>query len=181
MLSEIPFTVEDDGIRFGLGAVKNVGVSALEEILGQRGKGEAFKSVNEFCSRVDLRKVNRRVIESLIKSGAFDCCGDHRAQLLASLDQAMERGQKAQRDRDSGQITMFEGALAAEVEDPVSEVPRWSPGRSSRGWPSRKKAWVSISPGIPLKSTGRNWRGMLLSTSADLRRCQRVRRSRLRE
>ncbi len=126
MLSEIPFTVEDDGIRFGLGAVKNVGVSALEEILGQRSKGEAFKSVNEFCSRVDLRKVNRRVIESLIKSGAFDCCGDHRAQLLASLDQAMERGQKAQRDRDSGQITMFEGALAAEVEDPVSEVEPWS-------------------------------------------------------
>jgi DNA polymerase-3 subunit alpha len=126
MLSEIPFTVEDDGIRFGLGAVKNVGVSALEEILGQRSKGEAFKSVNEFCSRVDLRKVNRRVIESLIKSGAFDCCGDHRAQLLASLDQAMERGQKAQRDRESGQITMFEGALAAEVEDPVSEVEPWS-------------------------------------------------------
>jgi DNA polymerase-3 subunit alpha len=124
--SEIPFTVEDDGIRFGLGAVKNVGISALEEILGQRSEGGAFKSVNEFTSRVDLRRVNRRVIESLIKSGAFDCCGDHRARLLANLDQAIERGQKAQRDRDSGQITMFEGALASETEDPMPEVEPWS-------------------------------------------------------
>jgi DNA polymerase-3 subunit alpha len=124
--SEIPFTVEDDGIRFGLGAVKNVGVSALEEILGKRREGGTFKSINEFCSRVDLRKVNRRVIESLIKSGAFDCCGDHRAQLLATLDVAMERGQKAQRDRDSGQITMFEGALDSETEDAMPEVEPWS-------------------------------------------------------
>ena len=124
--SEIPFTVEEGGIRFGLGAVKNVGVSALEEILSKRSDGGTFKSVNEFCSRVDLRKVNRRVIESLIKSGAFDCCGDHRAQLLASLDQAMERGQKAQRDRDSGQITMFEGALASDSEYSISQVEPWS-------------------------------------------------------
>ena len=124
--SEIPFTVEEGGIRFGLGAVKNVGVSALEEILSKRSDGGTFKSVNEFCSRVDLRKVNRRVIESLIKSGAFDCCGDHRAQLLASLDQAMERGQKAQRDRDSGQITMFEGALASDSEYSISQVESWS-------------------------------------------------------
>ena len=124
--SEIPFTVEEGGIRFGLGAVKNAGVSALEEILSKRSDGGTFKSVNEFCSRVDLRKVNRRVIESLIKSGAFDCCGDHRAQLLASLDQAMERGQKAQRDRDSGQITMFEGALASDSEYSISQVEPWS-------------------------------------------------------
>ena len=126
MRSEIPFTVEEGGIRFGLGAVKNVGVSALEEILSKRSDGGTFKSVNDFCSRVDLRKVNRRVIESLIKSGAFDYCGDHRAQLLASLDQAMERGQKAQRDRDSGQITMFEGVLASESEDSISQVEPWS-------------------------------------------------------
>jgi len=124
--SEIPFTVEDDGIRFGLGAVKNVGVSALEEILGERREGGTFKSLNDFCSRVDLRKVNRRVVESLIKSGAYDCCVDNRAQLLASLDQAMERGQKAQRDRESGQITMFEGALASGTEDRMPEVDPWS-------------------------------------------------------
>jgi len=124
--SEIPFTVEEDGIRFGLGAVKNAGVSALEEILRQRSDGGVFTSVNDFCSRVDLRKVNRRVIESLIKAGAFDCCGAHRAQLLASLDQAMDRGQRAQRDRDSGQITMFEGALASENEVSTSQVEPWS-------------------------------------------------------
>ena len=124
--SEISFSVENNGIRFGLGAVKNVGISALEEILGQREEGGPFKSINEFTSRVDLRKVNRRVIESLIKSGAFDCCGDNRAQLLASIDQAIERGQKAQRDRDSGQITLFEGALDPGSEDPLPEVEAWS-------------------------------------------------------
>jgi len=124
--SEISFTVEDEGIRFGLGAVKNVGSAALDEILRNRSEGGAFQSVNDFCSRVDLRKVNRRVIESLIKSGAFDCCGSNRAQLLASVDQAMERGQKAQRDRDSGQITLFEGALGPETEEPMPEVEPWS-------------------------------------------------------
>ena len=124
--SEISFTVEDNGIRFGLGAVKNVGISALEEVLGQRSAGGPFKSINDFTRRVDLRKVNRRVIESLIKSGAFDCCDDNRALLLASLDQAIERGQKAQRDRDSGQITMFEGALDPGSEDPMPEVEAWS-------------------------------------------------------
>ena len=74
-LSEIPFTVEGDDIRFGLGAVKNVGNAALEEILGKRVDGGGFTSMGEFTSRVDLRKVNRRVIESLIKSGAFDSLG----------------------------------------------------------------------------------------------------------
>jgi DNA polymerase-3 subunit alpha len=124
--SDIFFTVEDEGIRFGMGAVKNVGIAALEEILREREKGGNFKSVNEFTSRVDLRKVNRRVIESLIKSGAFDCCGDNRAQLLAALDLAMERGQKAQRDRESGQITLFDGELTVEAEDQMPDVEPWS-------------------------------------------------------
>jgi len=125
--SDIPFTVEGEGIRFGLGAVKNVGVSALEEILARRSSSGLFKSVDDFCSRVDLRKVNRRVIESLIKSGAFDCCGDHRARNLSFLDQAMERGQKAQRDRENGQITMFEGDLgSSDMEEQMPEVEAWS-------------------------------------------------------
>ncbi len=124
--SEIVFTVEEEGIRFGLGAVRNVGISALEEILSQRSQGGVFNSVYDFCSRVDLRKVNRRVIESLIKAGAFDYCKEHRAQLLAFLDQAMERGQKAQRDRESGQITMFEGALSPVNEEPMHAVEPWS-------------------------------------------------------
>ena len=125
-LSEIPFTVEGDDIRFGLGAVKNVGNAALEEILGKRVDGGGFTSMGEFTSRVDLRKVNRRVIESLIKSGAFDSLGGHRAQLFEFLDRALERGQKAQRDRINGQITLFEGTIKETVDDQLSSVSPWS-------------------------------------------------------
>jgi DNA polymerase-3 subunit alpha len=125
-LSEIPFTVEEDDIRFGLGAVKNVGNAALEEILRQKGEGGPFNSLGEFCSRVDLRKVNRRVVESLIKSGALDELGGHRAQLLGFLDQAIERGQKAQRDRINGQITMFEGTIKEAVHDELPDIEPWS-------------------------------------------------------
>ncbi|UCG38861.1 MAG: hypothetical protein JSV00_01085 [bacterium] len=120
--SEIPFTVEGEGIRFGLGAVKNVGNAALEEILGQRAEGGAFRNLSEFCGRVDLRKVNRRVIESLIKSGAMDDLGAQRAQLLAHLDHAMERGQKIQRDRMSGQRTLFDGAMTDTMPDMLPDV-----------------------------------------------------------
>ncbi len=125
-LSSIPFTVEDVGIRFGLGAVKNVGNAALEEILARRKEGKEFTSVDDLCSSVDLRKVNRRVVESLIKSGAFDAFAGHRAQQLASLDHAIERGQKAQRDRDSGQVSLFGGgAMSSGVEDSLPEVEPW--------------------------------------------------------
>ncbi|MDF1535953.1 MAG: DNA polymerase III subunit alpha [bacterium] len=124
--SSIPFTVEDKGIRFGLGAVKNVGIAALEEILGQRDEGADFTSVDDFCSRVDLRKVNRRVVESLIKSGAFDGFPGHRAQKLAALDHAMERGQKAQKDRESGQTSLFDGGvMAASAEETLPRIEPW--------------------------------------------------------
>jgi DNA polymerase-3 subunit alpha len=124
--SEIPFTVVEEGIRFGLGAVKNVGIGALDEILGQReSEGGPFGSIEDFCSRVDLRKVNRRVVESLIKSGAFDGLGGHRAQNLAALDGSMERGQKAQKDRANGQISMFGGAINTELSELLPDVEPW--------------------------------------------------------
>lgn len=124
--SEIPFTVTEDGIRFGLGAVKNVGVAALEEILGQRDQAGEFFSLEDFCGRVDLRKVNRRVIESLIKSGAFDGFSGHRARNIAGLDQALERGQKEQRDRINGQINMFGGAKGIDDGLSLPDVEPWT-------------------------------------------------------
>ena len=91
---------------FGLAAVKNVGGNAIESIVAARKKLGSFKSIFEFCENVDLRLLNKRVIESLIKSGAMDSMG-RRAQLMAVLDKAMEQAQKAQRDAESGQHGLF--------------------------------------------------------------------------
>ncbi|MEZ4358830.1 MAG: DNA polymerase III subunit alpha [Kofleriaceae bacterium] len=95
-------------IRFGLGAVKGVGASAVEAILEARKEGGDFTSLYDLCRRVDNQRCNKRVLEQLIKSGALDGLGDHhRAQLLGVLDTAMERGASEQRDRRSGQTSLF--------------------------------------------------------------------------
>ncbi len=96
-------------IRFGLGAVKGVGTNAVDAVLEARAAGGQFESIFDLCRRVDTQKCNRRVLEQLIKSGALDGLpGDHhRAQLLAALDGALERGAAEQRDRRSGQTSLF--------------------------------------------------------------------------
>ena len=107
-VSRIQFTVVGETIRFGLAAIKNVGEAAIESILATRQEKGLFAFLSNFCARVDLRLVNRRVLESLIKAGAFDSLGQKRAQLLASVDTAMEAGQRRQRDRQQGQSSFFE-------------------------------------------------------------------------
>lgn len=93
-------------IRFGLLAVKNVGSTAIDSIVEQRMK-KPYQSINEFCERVDLRLVNRKVLESLIKCGAFDSFGAFRSQLMAVLDRALELGAKKQKEIQSGQFSFF--------------------------------------------------------------------------
>ena len=93
-------------VRFGLGAIKNVGDAPAEEIVRARGD-QAFANVDDFCERVDLRKVNKRVLECLIRAGALDCLGD-RADLLASIDQMMATSQQVHHDREIGQGTLFD-------------------------------------------------------------------------
>jgi DNA polymerase-3 subunit alpha len=100
-------TPEGESIRFGLAAVKNVGGNAIESIMKARGEvGGRFKSLWEFCEKVDLRVMNKRVIESLIKAGALDALGK-RGALMAAVDKAMERAQKAQKDAAQGQSGLF--------------------------------------------------------------------------
>jgi DNA polymerase-3 subunit alpha len=127
--SEWDFTVVDDKIRFGLGGVKNVGKKAVDEMLAVRRDGP-FLSLQDFCHRMDLQRVNRRVIESLIKCGAFDSLSGHRAQYMALLDKTVEEAQKIQRARSLGQMTMFEGGLGSEEEgymlDHLPTVQEWS-------------------------------------------------------
>lgn len=123
--SEYDFSVSDGKIRFGLGGVKNVGRKAIEAIVQARKQGP-FRSLRDFCSRVDLQKVNRRVVESLIKCGAFDSFGGHRAQYMAVLDQVMEEAQRLQRARARGQMSMFgEGVSSHLPGEALPEVPPW--------------------------------------------------------
>ncbi len=107
--SQSAFTVSGDCIRFGLGGVKNVGENAVQAIIAARGEGDDFESLDDFCSRVDLRVTNRRVVESLIKAGAFDSLGRSRASLFYSLEATMEKAQKHQEDRAQGQGSLFDG------------------------------------------------------------------------
>jgi DNA polymerase-3 subunit alpha len=114
-------------IRFGLSAVKNVGGNAIGSIIEARKDGH-FKGIFDLCEKVDLRLLNKRVVESLIKSGAMDTLG-RRAQLMEVLDKAMEEAQKTARDRDAGQHGLFgifeEASPAAGVADRLSNVPDW--------------------------------------------------------
>jgi len=110
-VSAVQFSVAGDTIRFGLAAIKNVGEAAMESILRTRADEGSFKTLDDFCLRVDLRLVNRRVIESLIKAGAFDSLGLPRAHLLAQTDAALEAGQRMQRDRAEGQASFFDDLL----------------------------------------------------------------------
>ncbi|MCH2170994.1 DNA polymerase III subunit alpha [Myxococcota bacterium] len=122
------FTVVEDGIRFGLAGVKNVGEGAIEAILEARGgdTGE-FRSLYDFSCRVDTRRVNRRVVESLIRCGAFDALHSNRAALWAGVDAVLEAGAATQRDREIGQTNLFGGDGGQEtIEPPIPDAPEWT-------------------------------------------------------
>ncbi len=123
-ISDADFTPDGKAIRFGLTAIKNVGRNAIESILEAREKlrreqGRGFASFWEFCEVVDLRLLNKRVIESLIKAGALDSFG-RRSQLIAAVDRAMERAQKTQRDMAAGQHGLFGGLASIFDDGPVN-------------------------------------------------------------
>jgi DNA polymerase-3 subunit alpha len=127
--SDMNFTAVNDKIRFGLAAVKNVGQGAIDSVLRVREENGAFKSLFDFCERIDHRKVNRRVVESLIKAGAFDSTGARRSQIMSVLNETLEAGQRTQKDRLNGQFTLFE-AMEMDSHDtiypPFPEIDEWS-------------------------------------------------------
>ncbi len=125
--SDLHFTPAGDAIRFGLGAVKNVGQGAIEAIVSAREAAGPFSSIYNFCERVNLGNVNRRVLESLIKSGALDSTGANRAQLMEALDRALESGARACRDRTMGQHGLFGLSLdERKNEYPPANLPDWT-------------------------------------------------------
>ncbi len=126
-VSDANFTPHGPAIRFGLAAVKNVGHNAIDSIVAGRKKLGKYSSIYEFCENVDLRLLNKRVLESLIKSGAMDSLG-RRAQLMAVLDKSMEQAQKIQRDAESGQhglFGVFEQEQTQGQNEQLPETPDW--------------------------------------------------------
>jgi DNA polymerase-3 subunit alpha len=122
--SDVNFTPGAQGIRFGLAAIKNVGETAITSIVAYK----PFKSLFDFCERVDLRTVNKRVVESLIKAGAFDSVGQDRALLYANIDRAMDWGQRKQREKEVGQGGLFGMLQSADEEHRLDPADTWPEG-----------------------------------------------------
>jgi len=109
------FTITDKKIRFGFLAIKNVGITAIESIQKEREREDKFLSLEDFCRRVDLRVVNRKVVESLIKSGVFDSFKLYRSQMMAILDDILQKASVFQRHRDRGQLFLFDGTTQRSI------------------------------------------------------------------
>ena len=125
------FTVENDAVRFGLVAIKNVGMSAVEKIIKCRGEKGPFKNIFDFTARADISSINKRMIESLVMAGAFDTLGAERGQLYSSIEDALSYGQSLQVDRIRGQTSLF----GEKDNDLAYPIPRLS---EEQGW-SRSK------------------------------------------
>jgi DNA polymerase-3 subunit alpha len=142
------FTAAGNKIRFGLAAIKGIGQATVSAIIEARQKGGPFKSIFDFTERVDARALNRRALESLIRAGAFDSLGKRRAQLFAAIDQAIERGVRAQRSQAAGQRDLF-SSLAdtmAANEPPLADVPEWSEQELLRGEKETLGFYISGHP-----------------------------------
>lgn len=126
--SEFKFTVAGDTIFFGLGAIKGVGESAVESILEARAQktNRKFESLEDFFESVDLRRVNKKVIECLIKAGAFDDFGYSRAQLLAGYAQFVDAAETARADREIGQVSLFDFEPTQKQKIELPAVPPWN-------------------------------------------------------
>ena len=168
-----PITTENGkAIGFGMGAIKNVGHNAIESVITARAELQAtgksgFASLWEFCEKVDLRLMNKRVLESLIKAGAMDSFG-HRAQVMAALDKAIERAQKAQRDAASGQHGLF-GIFddmpmgGGKQEDDLPKVVEWDEHTRLQ---SEKEVLGFFVSGHPMDKYREKLRNMKVVTTA---------------
>ncbi len=124
--SEYRFTVVDSRrIRYGLGALKGVGQGPVDVLLEERQRGGPFKDLFEFCRRLDLRRMNKRVLEALIKAGALDEFGSDRASLLAALPQAIAAAEQDAAAAEAGQVDLFGQAVAQAQDIEMPEVPPW--------------------------------------------------------
>ncbi len=139
--SSAEFTVIEGKIRYGLGAVKNAGLGAIESVVKARAKEGRFKSIYDFCGHVDSRLVNKKVLESLVQAGAFDAISANRQQLLVALDSASLYSQRKQDERMRGQASIFDDApMAMENEPALPPVEDWDPAERLK----REKEFLGI-------------------------------------
>ena len=171
--SDVNFLPTAEGIRFGLAGVKNIGIGAVEELVRVRAAGGPFQGLLDFCARVDTRVINRKVMESLVKCGAFDFTGLSRGRLFGAIDFAVGRAVSEQRDRRAGQASLFDllapaaaGAVAAGADLPPGED--WPEsqvlagekellGFYLSGHPLTQFEWIlsryTLTGGVPLEET----------------------------
>jgi len=125
------FTVDGDKIRFGLAAIKNVGLNAVKAIIETKEKSGPYKSFADFCQRLDTKVINRRVLENLIKSGALDSLGHNRSQMMAAIDAGLGLAQLTKQDQKNGQLSLLD-FWGDEVKDTLSldmpDLKEFSPG-----------------------------------------------------
>ncbi len=120
------FSVTSGNIRFGLAAIKNVGIGAVDSIIEARKSEDKFHSFYDFCGKVDLRKINKKVLESLIKCGAFDSIEEGRRPLMEGFEQVVDFAQKRNSDREMGQLNFFDQSdIADDMKSPLPDVPEW--------------------------------------------------------
>ena len=143
--------VQHDAIRYGLGAIKGVGRAVCEAIVAARAAGGAFRDLADFCARMDPGKLNKRVFEALIQSGAMDSLGANRATLTAQLPEALKAAEQSLRDREAGQNDMFGAALApvATVSIATPPQPPWSLERKLAGERATLGHYLSGHPTDP--------------------------------
>lgn len=163
--SKFEFGVKGDNILFGLGGIKNVGQGAIESIVDARNKNGNFTGLFDFCKKVDLRLVNRRVLENLIYAGAFDGLGANRAQLINAIDQAIEYGQQIQREKGRGQIQLFSLDTAEIIPPTIINMEEFPYGKFLS---LEKEALGFYLSGHPLNPYESKLRKIVSSTSENL-------------
>ena len=164
--SEWSFTVEGDAIRFGLGAVKGLGESAVEAILAARRRVGRFSGLAQLAAEVDPRAVNQKVYECLIKAGAFDASGVYRAALMAVLDRVLDHAQRRRREIEEGQGSLFGGGAAVGGPEPEARTAEWLESDRLR---NEKEALGFYLTGNPLREHEAALARLVSHTAADLR------------
>ncbi len=118
--------IDEKNLAYGLGAIKGAGQAAIEALVEERNLHGNFKDLFDFCRRIDLRKMNRRVFDALIKAGAFDTLGPHRASIMKSLDLALQQAEQTLRDKTLGQHDLFGTMIPEKQAIDYIQAPQWS-------------------------------------------------------
>jgi DNA polymerase-3 subunit alpha len=163
-LSQRDFAVEDGRVRYGMAGVKNAGSGAIQEVVEARKNGR-FESFSDFLERVNLSRVNRKVIEALIQAGAFDNLEKNRARLLAGLDMGLDRAQRAKSLQAIKQMSMFEALAESVTDDWLPDTPDWEESEKL----AREKAALGVYlSGHPLDAYRHILKSWVKVTTADL-------------